>query len=635
MTQGPCPSCGAPVEFTAGSAQVVVCSYCQTVVARKGINLEAHGKIGAIVDTDSPLRLGLEGRYNKVGYKLVGHIQKDHGAGPWDEWYVEFDDGRTGWLSESEGAFHLMFESGVERGLQLDDMHPGQRLRLQNRPFVVEERGHGRVVSAAGQLPSDVDPSQDGYYVDATGPKGVFATLDFGTRLQDPELFLGQRLKLEQLGIPLDQVRPRVRKVSLQQARCTQCNGALELRAPDKTRRVACPYCGALLDASHGKLAFLQLLEKPDHPPLIPLGAKGRLKEVEWICIGYMVRSCTVEGTRYPWEEYLLYNREHGFTWLMLSNGHWVHLTPIDAGDVALVPQVAAHYDHRRYKAFQSVSAVTETVLGEFYWEVHEGERAQAIEYVAPPYSVNEDATDTEVSFTHGEYLLPSVIQEAFKLKEPLPTPHGIAPSQPNPHSSGSSWKWAGIWATVLLLLTVLVHASAANQQVLDMTVRLGPEAASGTPSAMQFSEPFRIESRGNVRADVVAGALNNDWLGVQGDLVNQETGEVTSFYEELSYYSGRDSEGSWSEGNTIGTAYLSAVEPGTYVLRTTAAFPGGGALQQMAGRNYRVVLTSDVPRGMWFFFALVLLLVGPLIAFMRHSGFESTRWSESNLTNS
>lgn len=635
MTQGTCPSCGAPVEFTAGSAQVLVCSYCQTVVAKKGINLEAHGKVAALVDTDSPLRLGLEGRHAKVGYKLVGHLQKDHGAGPWDEWYVEFDDGRTGWLSESEGAFHLMFEAGVEEGLKLDDAYPGQRLRLRNRPFVVEERGHGHVVSAEGQLPSDVDPSQDSYYVDATGPKGAFVSLDFGTRAHGPEVFLGQRLTVEQLGIPLDQLRPRARKVGLQQARCPQCNGALELRAPDRTRRVACPFCGALLDASHGQLAFLQLLEKPDHPPLIPLGAKGTLGGVEWICIGFMVRSCTVEGMRYPWEEYLLFNKTRGFAWLMQSNGHWVYLTPIAAGDVSLSPRVAAHYKGRRYKAFQSVTAVTESVLGEFYWEVHAGEMAQAVEYVAPPYSVNEDATDNEVTYTHGEYLPLSVIEDAFQVKKGLPLPRGVAPSQPNPYRSTSAWKWAGIWITALVALFVFVSARSANELVLDENVTLPPDAVSGQPSAMHFSEPFQVHKRGNVRAEVFS-QVDNDWLGVQGDLVNQDTGEVRSFYEEISYYHGQDSDGSWSEGSTQETEYLSVVEPGTYVLRTTVAFgaPTTGG-QSTFGRSFRVQLTSDTPRGLWFFLAVVVLLVGPILSLVRTSGFESTRWADSNLTNS
>ncbi|WP_375770986.1 DUF4178 domain-containing protein [Archangium gephyra] len=627
MTQGNCPSCGAPVEFTAGTALVVVCGHCQTVVARQGKHLEAHGKIGAIVDTDSPLQLNAEGRIGRDAYRLVGHLQKDHGAGPWDEWYVEFDDGRTGWLSESEGAFHLLLASGTEPDLVLEDFEPGHRFTLQGHRLVVEERGHGHVVAAAGQLPSDVDPTADSHYVDATGPGGVFVTLDFGTGTSEPEVYVGKKLKLTELGISPDQLRPKVKKVALQQARCTNCNGPLELRAPDRTKRVACPYCGALLDASRGKLAFLQLLEKPDHPPLIPLGAKGKLKDTEWVCIGFLVRSCNVEGVRYPWEEYLLFNRQRGFVWLMQSNGHWVLLEPLAAGDVAVAPGVAAHLDNRRYRAFQSVTAVTETVLGEFYWEVEAGETAEAEEYVSPPYSVNVDRTENEVTYTLGEYLAPEVIKEAFKLEEPLPERHGIAPSQPNPHSSAGTWKWTGIWAAALFLVFLLANVRADNRTVLTQQVHLEPDAQSGTPTAMNFSEPFEIRKRGNVEAIVVA-PVSNTWLGIQGDLVNEQTGEAISFYDEVSYYSGSDSDGSWSEGNQTETEYLSAVPPGRYVLRTTAFFDG----RWPGGQNYTVTLVSDSPRGTWFCCALVLLLIGPALAFFRSSSFESARWAESNL---
>jgi hypothetical protein len=607
---------------------VVVCGYCQTVVAKKGLNLEAHGKIGAIVDTDSPLQLNAEGRIGRVGYRVVGHLQKDHGAGPWDEWYVELDDGRTGWLSEAEGAFYFMLASDTEPGLSLESFAPGYRFSMKGHRFVVEERGHARVVAAAGQLPSDVDPNADSHYVDATSSGGVFATLDFGTGASDPEVFLGRKMKLEELGIPPDQLRPRVKKVSLQQARCPQCNGALELRAPDQTKRVACPFCGALLDASRGKLAFLQLLEKPPHAPLIPLGARGKLDGVEWICIGFLVRSCTVEGVRYPWEEYLLFNRARGFTWLMCSNSHWVHLKPLDAGDVAVSPGVAAHLEGKRYRAFQNVTAVTETVLGEFYWEVQAGEYAQAEEYVAPPYSVNVDRTENEVTYTLGEYLQPEVVREAFKLKEPLSTPQGIAPSQPNPHSSSPTWKWTAVWTVALIFVYLLINVRAAKEMVLVEDVVVEADAQSGTPTAMHFSQPFEIRKRGNVRAEV-SSPLSNNWIGIQGDLVREDTGEVISFYEEISYYSGRDSDGSWSEGGQSAAEYLSAVAPGRYVLRTTAFFEGQVPPQ---GRRYKVALVSDTPRGTWFCCSLVLLLIAPALAFFRSSSFESARWAESNL---
>ncbi|RYZ36673.1 MAG: DUF4178 domain-containing protein [Myxococcaceae bacterium] len=636
MTQGACPSCGASVEFTAGSAQVVVCGHCQTVVARAGAELEAHGQVARVVETDSPLRLGLEGRVNGTSYQLVGHLQKDHGAGPWDEWYVEMSDGRTGWLSESEGAFHLLFDGGVEEGLQLDSLHPGERLRLRNRPLVVEERGHGQVTAAEGQLPSDVDPSQDSWYVDATGPRGLFVSLDFGSRDRDPEVFLGQKLELAQLGIPAGDLRPRVRKAQLQQARCTNCNGPLELRAPDQTLRVACPYCGALMDASQGKLKFLKLLQRPELPADIPLGAKGTLDGVEWICIGYQERSCVVEGTRYPWLEYLLYHPARGFTWLMESTGHWVFLKPLAAGDAEVVPHVSAFYEGRRYKAFQSVEAVTDAVVGEFYWKVTKGETAHATEYVAPPYSLSEDATDNEVTYTHGEYLTPEQVRDAFKLKEPLPRPRGIAPSQPNKRRAAlwTTLKWTAVWLVGLFALSAVLHARALNAQVLDLQVRLAPDAASGTPTAMHFSEPFELTRDGNIRAEVtMAIALDNSWVGVQGDLVNQETQDVVSFYEEVSYYHGRDSDGSWSEGGNHGSVYLSTVPKGTYVLRTTTSFdPALKLKSNLQGIGYQVKLTHDTPNESWFGIALVLLLLGPGLSFISSHGFETERWKESNL---
>ena len=52
------------------------------------------------------------------------------------------------------------------------------------------------------------------------------------------------------------------------------------------------------------------------------------------------------------------------------------------------------------------------------------------------------------------------------------------------------------------------------------MTVTLPPEAVSGQPTAMHFSEPVPvIHKRGNVRADSVRAGLDNDWIGCAGDL--------------------------------------------------------------------------------------------------------------------
>jgi Domain of unknown function (DUF4178) len=622
MTEGRCPSCGAPVTFTAGSARVVVCGLCQTVVAREGAHLSAHGRVAALVDTDTPLRLGLEGRHGGAPFRLVGHLQKDHGAGPWDEWYVEFDDGRTAWLSESEGALHLLFPAGQEEGVRLSALQPGERLFLRGQRFTVEEVRSARLVAAAGQLPADVSGGAVGRHVDATGAHGQFLTLDFGAREEAPEAFVGRRVLPEELGLPVEAPAPRRRPVKLLEARCTRCNGPLELKAPDRTRRVACPFCGALLDVSEGKLAFLQALEPPPHPPRIPLGARGTLDGTPWTCIGFLVRSCRVEAVRFGWEEYLLYHPRRGFSFLMASDGHWTHLVPVAAGDVTVHRGSSAHFQGRRYAPFQSVTAVTETVVGEFYWEVRAGETAEATEYVAPPHSLNEDRTPEEVTYTHGTYLAPSQVQEAFGLEEPLPSPLGIAPGQPNPHRerAARSLRWVGLYAGLALLLFLGVSAARPRRVVHEEAVAVPAEARSGTPEAMHFSAPFEVAGRGNLRAEVSAPLAGDDWLGVQGDLVHEETGEVVSFYEELT----RDEDVASAEARASGV--LARVPPGRYVLRTTPFFP------KAQERGYTVRLVSAGPRFVWLLVLWGLLLLGPVLGRLRAGTFETQRWANSNL---
>ena len=166
---------------------------------------------------------------------------------------------------------------------------------------MAEEVGTARLVAAEGQLPERVGAESTTRYVDATGPKGVFLSLDFTEDPDSPGAFVGRAVQLEELGVSPSQLRPRAKKAELVQARCTQCNGALSLRAPDHTRRVVCPFCGALLDVSQGKLSFLQLLELPPEQPAIPLGARGTLDGVEWICIGFQAapawwRACATRG---------------------------------------------------------------------------------------------------------------------------------------------------------------------------------------------------------------------------------------------------------------------------------------------------------------------------------------------------
>jgi hypothetical protein len=106
-----CPSCGAAVTFTTSSALVVVCEFCRSVVGRGDRHPEDYGKVAALVDTASPLRVGLPGNYKGQQFTLTGRAQLAHQAGGvWDEWYAAFPNGRWGWLAEAQGHFYLTFQ---------------------------------------------------------------------------------------------------------------------------------------------------------------------------------------------------------------------------------------------------------------------------------------------------------------------------------------------------------------------------------------------------------------------------------------------------------------------------------------------------------------------------------------------
>ncbi len=620
-----CPSCGAPIDFALGAGRVKICAHCNTVVLRGTAKLEDIGRVADLSDTQSPLTLGLTGFYNRRPFSICGHIQKENDGGLWDEWCLHFDeDDSFAWLAQSEGEWNIVRSVQAETLPVLDQLPPGTVFKLNGRRYVVEERNSARTVAAEGQLP---DFNQSHEYIDATGGDGTFASLDVADG--NTEAFVGHSTSLQELRIDEASLRPTPLKDKLQDARCTECNGPLELKAPDATKRVACPYCNALLDVSHGKLSFLELLRKPDVEPFLKLGTVGKFDDVKYTVIAFLIRSCTVDTIRYPWEEYLLFNQQMGFRWLMRSDNHWTFLTPIPMGQVAFEGLHAIHKG-QKYRSFQNVQTQTESVLGECYWRVTAGERGSASEYIAPPFSLNFDETATEITATFGRMLSEKDIQDAFSLRAPPPKAYGVAPAQVNPHQGPAStlWKWTGLWALALCALVLIFAVISNTSQFMQQSFSVPVGASSATAEAQAFSAPFEVPDNMPVAVDVDAPNLDHNWLGVSVDLVHEESGEVVSVYAETSAYSGVEDGESWSESNRHATLRTDALKGGSYVLRATPSFDGAKTPPPYTIR----VRGDNGPGGCVPVCFLLLLLLPAFITQLRSSDFEKRRWANSNV---
>ncbi|MFP5246454.1 MAG: DUF4178 domain-containing protein, partial [Thermoanaerobaculia bacterium] len=579
----------------------MVCEYCRSIVARTDQGgVESHGKVAALIDTGSPLRIHNSGKYRGVGFRITGRTQMRHQAGGmWDEWYAAFDDGRWGWLAEAQGRFYVTFkvESNAPPLEMLELGGPAPFLS----DFFVAEIGTGKLIAAEGELPWVPEPGHEYQYVDLTGPEQRFATIDYSE--DPPVVFKGSEATLAELGLEDLSARPG-KRIQATALNCPQCGGALDLKAPDQAERIWCPNCGSGLDVTAGKLQYLKKLKKKNIKIWVPLGSTGTVDGDQYVVAGFMERAVTFDQTYY-WTEYLLYNKEKGYRWLVHSDDHWSFVTPLRPGEVTDANPEGApknvYYGGKQYRLFQNATAWVSYVVGEFYWKVEQGEAVDTADYIAPPFGISKELTKTgarEIAYSHARYMTPKEVEAAFNVQD-LPRPRTVGPMQPFTGAKlGRTW----LLLTILLIVAACVlSAMLPRKEILAQTFDLASvPAVEGAPdnARVLFSEPFELSGKHNV---AIAGAspVQNTWTFVNGDMVNEATGVMRAFELPLEYYSGVDQGEAWSEGKRERNVYMSRPEPGRYVLRLEAQWEQGKMPAEL-----RVVVREGVFRWPYFILA-------------------------------
>ncbi|GAA4448653.1 DUF4178 domain-containing protein [Novipirellula rosea] len=452
-----CPSCGGPVEFKTGSSLVTICDFCQTAVARGDKDVADFGKVADVGETNSGLRLGLSGSFNKRGFYISGRVRYSHPAGGiWDEWYLVFPGEKWGWLTEAQGKFYLMFERQITSKIILpeyDSVTLDSQVELGRSQFSVREKGIATVAAAEGEIPWAVHPGAEHKFADLQGAEGTFATLEYG---EQTSVFIGKEILLADLGVDTSGADPESEKlpVAALQLNCPNCGGTLLLRTPDETERVTCPNCHSLLDANHGKLAYLQTLKAKEIYPVVPIGSEGVFFGTKYTVIGIMERFALYEGKTYPWMEYLLHNHELGFRWLVENQNHWSFVEPVSFMGSTFGSQVT--YNGDSFRIYDRGVAYVRYVVGEFYWRVTVGDSVQTADYIAPPkmLSIEESKTKSseERNVSQGTYLYPEQIEAAFGISG-VRRAWGVGPMQPGPKLGKEFYlSWGGFLGLILLV---------------------------------------------------------------------------------------------------------------------------------------------------------------------------------------
>ncbi|HSK00677.1 MAG TPA: DUF4178 domain-containing protein [Kofleriaceae bacterium] len=654
-----CPTCGAVVEFRFDDSFVRVCGSCRSAVLRSDRGIETLGRMADLVPinaSDSPLRLFAEGRHGSASFLLVGMAQIKHAAGGiWQEWYARLDGGQWAWLSEAQGRCYLTFEQPGLAAPPAASLRPGAQVALGGRTYTVGEVGTATYASATGEIPYKLDPKATFWFADLSDGQGGFATIDYGDGTEPPAVYVGHQVDLASLRLHGGEAPYGAAATPKQGARlaCPSCGGSLELGAPDQTLRVACPYCNHLVSVAAGNLSVIAKLARKANPS-IALGTKGTFADGELTVIGYLQRSALVDGTWYPFDEYLLHAPGVGFRWLVCSDGHWSYVQPVTPGAVELMP---VRYEGVAFELFMRADLRVDQVLGEFYWLVQEGERVIAEDYIAPPAMLSCETSNTEQSWSLSTYLTAREVKLALgPLDLPLAPPTGIGANQPYPlHGIGK------VAAVVLGVFSIvgLVRCSGAKRdlkhvaQVAMPPGTFAPATPPGTPGApavpdavtgggaaapaaasaelapnITFTDKFRLEGGKNIEIELAAG-LSNSWAYVAIDLVNEQTGGIVAFDKNLERYSGVTDGESWSEGSSSASQVLGPLEAGEYVMR----------VESVHGSPHPVVLAlavrQDVFRARYWLVAALLLGIPFGVIALHAFHFRKQRWENSQLTRS
>jgi endogenous inhibitor of DNA gyrase (YacG/DUF329 family) len=469
-----CPNCGAPVEFRSAASASAVCSFCRSTLVRDGEALRRIGVSSELFDDHSPLQLGAAGTLQGIAFTLVGRLQFGYEGGTWNEWHALFDNGRSGWLSEDNGAYVFSFDAALtERAPGADELHAGERRLVAGRAWDVASVTTAKLVAAQGEL--RFPPPLQGEFViaDLRNDQGEVGTLDYATPGQ-VHWSVGRGVTLGELKLTgLREVNEKT--LSARGVECPSCGTALEVKLAG-TQSITCHQCKAVVDLSAGvggELAhYAQANSGHDGAePQLPLGATatlalGKESPLPWTVVGFVER-CDIpedgdEETTF-WREYLLYNQTAGFAFLVDAEDGWSYVRPITGAPQTRGTQ--AQWQGTTYQRRYSYAAKVTWVQGEFYWRLRRDERAQVTDYDAGSRRLSREQIGQEVTWSAGEAIDAAAVGKAFGV------PIAAQPGFPHDVSAltntlgrvgakGTSWI---IWGVIALFVLLFILDSCSD----------------------------------------------------------------------------------------------------------------------------------------------------------------------------
>jgi len=432
-------------------------------VVRDGEVLKRIGKMAELFDDHSPLQLQTSGVWRGQSFTLVGRLQYKYPEGTWTEWYAVLADGSSAYLSEDNGAYIFAVPKPVTVALPpAESFRVGATTVISGQRFSVASNQQVMLLAAQGELPHLPTHGQPFAMVELRSQSDA-SVLSIDYSSQPPTVSVGQSVLLEDLklsGLRADSAKDEKGR----QFNCPNC-GAPVTVALDTSQSITCPACKSLIDVSQGIGGELKhALQDEPVKPLIALGSVGQLQGASWQVLGFQHRmgmDPSDPDEHFGWEEYLLYNQQRGFLFLVDSTEGWSVVKPCTGAPVISANGQSATYLGTRYALKESYNAETSYALGEFYWRVTRGQRTANRDFASGANLLSMEQSPDEVVWSVGSKIDNAKVAQAFKLEGQKDM---LQRSDVGPVSLGSSMSVRTLILTFLLLLLLSLVVSRCSR---------------------------------------------------------------------------------------------------------------------------------------------------------------------------
>lgn len=656
-----CPSCGNPVVFKLESSLYSTCEYCQTVLMRQNMNVLNIGKASCVQADSSPLKIGTTGTYKGMSFEILGRTQAVQSDGYWNEWFVAFSDGHTGWLSESIGEYCLTVEDTIEEYPDFNNTNIGSIFNYKGTSYIIANKGRAQVTAFEGELNFDPQGSYDLYYIDLrsfSGKAGTIDYSDFASGKGNPEIFIGEYLDFKDFNFQNlrdEEEMVRRRAETARSFKCPSCGASHELKSGKIARSYVCEYCGSCSDLSNDsvKLLFKYETDMAKNAMRIPLGTEAVFEGVTWTVIGAQQKYSKDDGAKEYWEEYLLYNDLQGYRYLEYNDDSWslnyiIHNVPYVRSGIQRHFVAPANkdgsicYENITYKHYSSYVGYVEKVIGEFPYLIVKNETSHMTDYIAPPYGLCSELNSEGIFWSKSVYISPEQMAEAFNDPSYNRASRKIGLLEPSRVQGKLYNSLIHFVAVSALMLVFVLLALCRSSEIANFETKVYTNQDSSF-----VSEEFEVPGNfGNLSLTYKFYCQPPVWVEYNTTLVNVKTNEARSFEAVGDYWR----EGTEEGGNNPVSIFIPGVSGGKYRLRITPRIGfGNDEVGQIVTKekpintfyrnygagtaflSYNVTVNRNVP--FWKFWLILefILAIVPAWYGIRYFSENTERWSNSD----